>query len=380
MQSMAQGYLAYQLTHSPMFLGLVAAMSTVPVLLLTLPAGSLADRWPKRKLLLITQSILLLQALVLGLLVYSGAIRPWHLLVLAMISGASMAMDAPARQSFTYDLVGQEDLLNAVALNSGIFNSSRIVGPSLAGLIIALYGIHVCFLLNALSYVAALAALLLMKNVPNIGHDNQGTLIKQTLEGLKYSYNNLLTRELLLLTAVISIFCTQYQTLMPAYARENLGLGARGLGLLMSAAGIGAVLGAGAVVAGGAKIKSSRMIMFGMIAIPAGLWGTTFSGSIHPAMMFIAIIGLGMMSFLTVSNSIILLDAPDDMKGRIMAIRTLVFMGISPLIGSILLGWTAQTYSVRTALGLGGTVCAAAAIYLGIRSSHMFRNYSGLAG
>ncbi len=373
MQSTAQGYLVYHLTKSAIYLGLVAAMTTIPVLILTLPAGSLADRWPKRKLLLVTQTILLIQALVLGILDATGAIRPWHLLILALVSGTAMAMDAPARQSFTYDLVGKEDLLNGVALNSGIFNFTRIIGPSAAGLVIAVYGTHICFLLNALSYVAALVALIMMRNVPTTGHGRKDPIIKQTMEGLRYSVSNVLTRELLILTAVVSVFCMQYQVLMPAYARKDLGLDAKGLGALMSAAGIGALLGASIVATAGGKIRSSTVIICGMFVMPLGLWGATASHSLHFSMFCIAVIGLGMMSFMAVSNSIILMDAPEDMKGRIMAIRTLVFMGLSPLMGSMLLGWIAQSYSVSAAMRLGAIACAIAAFALLVRSRKLFR-------
>lgn len=374
MQNTAQGWLVYQLTGSAFYLGLVAAMGTVPVLFLTLPAGSLADRWPKRRLLLVTQTILLIQALVLGLLDATGSIQPWHVLTLALVSGTAMALDAPARQAFTFDLVGKEDLLNGIAINSGIFNFTRIIGPIAAGLVIATYGTHVCFILNAFSYVAALLALFVMRSVPTKGHGRRDPIIKQTIEGLRYSFSDILTRELLIMTGIVSIFCMQYQTLMPAYARKELGLDARGLGMLMSAAGIGALLGASIVATAGSKLRSSSLILFGMFVMPLGLWGATISKSLHFSMFCIAVIGLGMMSFLAVSNSIIQIGAPDDMRGRIMAVRTLVFMGLAPL-GSMLFGWTAQTYSVITAMRLGAFVCAVAAITLTARSHTIFLNH-----
>jgi MFS family permease len=165
----------------------------------------------------------------------------------------------------------------------------------------------------------------------------------------------------------------QYKVLMPAYARKDLGLDAKGLGALMSAAGIGALLGASIVATAGGKIRSSTVIICGMFVMPLGLWGATASHSLHFSMFCIAVIGLGMMSFMAVSNSIILMDAPEDMKGRIMAIRTLVFMGLSPLMGSMLLGWIAQSYSVSVAMRLGAIACAVAAVGLLIRSHKLFR-------
>ena len=390
MQSTAQGWLVYKITGSAFYLGLVAAMSTLPVLFLTLPAGSLADRWPKRKLLLITQTVLLLQALALGILDATGHIQPWHIMALALVAGTAMALDAPARQSFTYELVGKEDLLNGVALNSGIFNFTRIIGPTIAGLVVAAYGTHICFIMNSISYIAALAALLMMRNVPTTGHGRKDPIFKQTMEGLRYCFSDLLTRELLILTAIISIFCMQYQSLMPAYARKDLGLDARGLGLLMSAAGVGALLGAGIVASAGGRLRSSAIILFGSIVMPIGLLGASMSGSLPVSiviplgllrvsmsgsllisMLCIAVIGLGMMSFLAVSNSLILMNAPDDMRGRVMAVRTLVFMGLAP-IGAMLLGWTAQHYSVGSAMRLGAIACSFATVAIIIRGKVIF--------
>ncbi len=371
MQNTAQGYLVYQMTGSAIYLGLVTALATIPVLFLTLPAGSLADRFPKRKLLLITQSVLLAQAFAMGILDATGCIKVWHVLALALVSGIATAMDTPARQSFTFELVGKEDLLNGIALNSSILNFTRIIGPTIAGMIVAEWGTHVCFILNAISYVAALLALILMRNVPKHGQARKEPLLKQTIEGLRYSFTKVSTRDLLIMTGVVSIFVMQYQSLMPAYARKTLGVDARGLGLLMSATGVGALLGVGAVASIGTSIRTSLIILFGLFVAPIGLLGASLSKSLHVAMFYIAIVGLGSITYMVVSNSVIQMEAPNYMRGRVMAVRTLLFSGITP-IGSMLMGWIAERYSVGAAMQLGALVCAVGAVILLARVQIIF--------
>lgn len=363
MQSLAQGWLVYELTGREDYLGLVGAVGTLPVLLFTLPSGVIADRFSKRRITIVTQSLLAVQALALAALVRYGLVQPWHIVVLAAFSGLVNALDVPARQAMTIELVGKEDLMNAVALSSSAFNGARIIGPSIAGLIIAAAGPAACFFWNGVSYAAVIVSLLIIRPKPLRGSDRNGSMIAQISEGLAHARKNIVIRDLLILTAAASIFALHYPTILPAMAKDVLQVDPKGLGVMMSAAGLGALLAALAVAGVGDLFRPGAIVTLGSVVAPVGIVALALVQSFPVAVACLVFTGFGMMMFLSVSNTIIQVASPDDLRGRILSLRTLVFMGLAP-VGALQIGLVAQYVGVRASLAVGGGAMVLAAAYL----------------
>ena len=355
MQTVALGWLVYDLTHSPFKLGLVTTAGTVPILLMTLHAGVVADRFDKRRIVILTQTLLTVQASILAALALSHIIQVWHILVLAAFAGLINAFDMPARQAMTIELVGREDLLSAVSLNSSAFNVSRIVGPSIAGIIVAKSSEGVCFLVNAISFLAIIVMLLVIRTMPARGSSRQESMLAQIRQGLVYVRRSQLMLNLLFLTGAGSLFVLQYNTLMPALARKVLGLGVTGYGTLMSMAGLGAGTAALSVAALGHLFKRGKLVVAGATIVPLGLAALALSNSYGLSLACVAVTGFGMMLFLAVSNSLLQAESPEELRGRVLSVRTLVFMGLAPA-GALLAGTLAQYYGVRPAILIGAGV------------------------
>lgn len=368
MQNLAQGWLVYELTHRKDYLGFVGAAGTLPVLILTLPSGVIADRFNKRRITIITQTLLAAQALALAGLAYYEIVRPWHVLLLASFAGLANALDVPARQAMTIELVGRADLLNAVALNSSAFNGARIVGPSIAGLLIAagtgssISRPALCFLINGISYLAVIASLLIIRPKPAKSSSRTEPMLAQIREGIAFARRNVLIRSLLVLTAFASVFALQYPTVLPAFAKDVLKVDSRGLGAMMSAAGLGALSAAIFVAALGHLFKPKAMVTFGSILAPSGILALSMSRDFALSVVCLVVTGFGMMLFLAVSNTIVQVASPDELRGRMLSLRTLVFMGLAPL-GALQVGTVAQHMGVQTSMAGGGIVCIAAAVY-----------------
>ena len=256
MQTTAQGWLVYQLTGSKVLLGTVAAVGSLPMLL-SVWGGSLANRHPKRTVVCITQTGMMVLAFVFAALVWSGHIRPWHILVLAALGGVAMAFDMPARQAFMVEMTSREDLMNAVSLNSSIFNGARVVGPAVAGVVMAQVGMALCFLLNGLSFLAVIAGLLMMRLPRFVPPAQPASTGRHMLEGFAYVAKHRRVRLLLLLFAVVGVFGWSYSVLLPAYATDILHVGERGYGALLSANGLGALLGALTVATYGSRVRAA---------------------------------------------------------------------------------------------------------------------------
>ena len=367
MQTFAQSWLIYDLTGSKLYLGVVSAVSTLPLLLFSLPCGALADRFSKRKIALITQSLSMVQALVLAVLVYMDIIQVWHIVALSAFSGLVNAFDAPARQAMVSELVEKEDLLNAVALNSSAFNGARILGPAIAGVIYAAMGAGTCFLVNGTSFIAVLISLFVIHPRVVLPESNGDSMLAQIKEGLSCSRKNLLIRDLLLLTAIASIFGLNYSTQMPAYAKDILRVGPEGMGLLMAAAGVGALTAAISVAGLGHLFKRGVLVIAGSILTPVGLIALSFSNSYFLSIAWVVFIGFGMMLFLAVSNSVIQYTSPDELRGRILSLRAVVFGGLAP-IGTMQIAVLAQYLGVRSAIFIGGSIWLLASIYFVICS------------
>src|SRR5262245_1096439 len=353
MQSVGQAWLVLELTRSPFQLGLVTALQFTPVLLLSAVGGAVSDRMGKRRILLVTQTAMMIQAFVLALLVGSGHVRYWHVAVLAAVYGLGRAMDIPARQAYLTDLVGRSDLPNAVALNSVVFNGARIVGPAAAGLLIARFGVTVAFVLNGVSFIAVLAALLDMTTPGR--PDPAGRLgIKEGLLGaVSYAAGTPPIAFTLGLLVVISLLVLNFNVVVPLIARTVLNQGARGFGLLMSCLGSGAVLGA----VGLAFLRHGRPPMCHLAgsasALSVGLMFLSLVDHVAVTAILLAALGCCQIVFNTGCNTTLQLSTPDALRGRIMGLYAVTFAGMTPF-GSLLVGTIAEHLGVRVACAIGG--------------------------
>lgn len=366
-QGLAQGWLVYELTGSKLYLGVVSAVSTLPFLFLSLPCGVIADRFSKRKITIITQTLAMVHAFALAALVFSGVIKVWHIIALSAYGGIIAVIDVPARQAMTSELVKREDLLNAVALNSSAFNAARIVGPAIAGIVVAVHGTAMCFLINGISYIAVLISLFMIHPKSVKVECNGESMLAQMREGLHYSRKNVLIRDLLALTAIASIFGLNYATLMPAFARDVLKVGPEGLGVLMSAAGLGALVAAIAIAGLGHMFRRGAIVTVGSMLAPLGLIALSLSNSYFLSITWVVFIGFGMMLFLAVSNSIMQYTSPDELRGRVLSLRNIVFGGLVP-IGSLQVATLAHYLGVKVSIFIGGAIWLVAAIYFAICS------------
>ena len=353
MQSVGQAWLVLELTGSPFQLGLVTALQFTPILLLSPVGGALSDRFPKRRIILLTQAAMMAQAFVLAGLVWSGQVRYWHVAVLAAIYGVGRAIDIPARQSYITDLVGRPDLPNAVALNSLVFNGARIVGPAVAGLLIARFGVAPAFLLNGLSFVAVLGALLATRTPGD--PDPAGRLgIREGVWGaLAYAARTPSTAFTLSLLVVVSVLVLNFNVVVPLVAKDVLHEGAHGFGLLMSS------LGAGAVMAGIGLtlLRRGRPPLWSLAAsaaiLSAGTTSLALVGHFGTAAVLLVALGCVQILFSTGCNTTLQLETPDALRGRVMGLYALANAGMTPF-GSLLMGSLAERLGVRAACALGG--------------------------
>jgi MFS family permease len=359
MQSIAQSWLVLDLTKSPFMLGLVSALGTLPILLFSLPAGALADRLDKRRVLIVTQSVMLLLALILAILAWTHVVKVWHIIVLASLLGISNAFDMPTRQSFVIEMVGRDDLLNAIALNSSAFNSARIIGPAFAGLLIGTVGVATCFFLNSVSFLAVIAGLALMRFEPQPSKEFSEPLLRDMLEGLRYIVRHRDILTLILLVGVFSIFGAPYLVLMPVLAKDVLLAGAKGYAVLMSATGIGALAGALTLASLPDSGRRGRLLVASAILFAAVLVVFAASRQLILSAALATLLGFSMVGQGATGNTLLQTLAPDHLRGRVMAVFAVMFVGFAPL-GSLQAGFVAQHFSAPGALMLGSGVMAIA--------------------
>jgi len=354
MQSVAQAWLVLELTHSPLQLGLVSALQFTPVLFLSPIGGVLSDRFAKRKVLLVSQTAMQLQAFVLAALVWSGRVQYWHVAVLAAIYGLGRAIDIPARQAYVTDLVGRSDLANAVALNSVIMNGARIVGPAVAGLLIAAFGVALAFFLNGVSFVAVLVALVAIRTD---GRPDVGRLgIREGILGaLSYAAATPPVAFTLGLMVVVSLVVLNFNVIVPLVARNVLNQGANGFGLLMSSLGAGAVAGAFGVALFRRGQPPLAFLVVSGAMLCAGLIALGLVGHFAVAAMVLALLGCCQILFTTGCNTTLQLIAPNELRGRVMGLYTVTFAGMTPF-GSLLIGWIAEHQGIRMACLGGGAI------------------------
>jgi MFS family permease len=361
MQSVAQAWLVYRLTGSPVLLGAVGFAGQIPIFLLAPVGGLFADRHDRRRILLVTQAISMALALALGLLTLSGRIEVWHIAVIAAMLGVVNGFDIPTRQAFVTELVGRQDLVNAIALNSSMFNGARIVGPAIAGVVVAAVGEGWCFLANGASYLAVISGLLAIRRPVPIREARAGTAFAEVAEGFRFAAGTAPVRALLLLLGLVSVAGMPYAVLMPVMAASVLGVGAGGLGTLMGASGAGALLGALVLARRGSVRGLGRWVAFAaggfgisLVLFAASRWYWLSAALLVP-------VGFAMMIQMSSSNTLIQSMVPDRLRGRVMAVYSMMFMGMAPF-GALLAGFLAARLGAPTTIAFGGALSIAGAI------------------
>jgi MFS family permease len=367
MQQVAQAWLVLDLTNDPFVLGLVAAVAFLPVLVLGLFGGLIADALPKRRTLMVTQTVQMILAFILFGLTVTGTVQVWQILVLAALLGVTNAVDMPTRQAFTVEMVGREDVANAIALNAAVFNGSRVVGPAIAGLTIAFFGgdVSIAFLLNGLSFAAVIAAYAAMRDSelqapPVMTRPHSVREVGHSLgEGLSYVRR---TELVLLVVATVGLASTlgmNFGVTIPALAREVLGTDATGFGFLMTATGIGS-LAAALLIAFSGRSRPA-VVPLGATVLGVGLVASAFIDVYALALVAMLFVGFGAIAMAATANTTIQLAVPDELRGRVISIYATVFVGSTP-IGGLLMGWIASSVSVEASLLVGGLGCVATGV------------------
>jgi len=358
MQSIAQAWLVYQISHSELALGIVSFAPAIPIFLVTPFGGVIADRVPKRTLLVITQSVMMVLAFVLAALVFTNLVQTWHVIVLAMLLGVANAFDAPTRQSFIVDMVGREHLTNGIAMNSIMFNGARVIGPALGGLVLAAVGAGWCFFINGFSFLAVIAGLLAMHIPRAAPHAKRETSSwQQFKDGMRYAGRNGEIVSLLLLASVFSMFGLSYSALLPAFIDQVYHAGANGFGFLNAAIGLGAVTGAYLVAQYVDRSRRGTWLLVSNIGFSILLLIFSFNGNFPLALLAGFGLGVCFMAQNTNLNSLLQTRVSDEMRGRVLSLYTISFFGLSP-VGNLVAGAVAQQWS------LTGTVAVFAVINL----------------
>lgn len=355
MQSVAQGWLVYSLTKSPFYLGMVAAAGALPILLFTLIGGVIADRFPKRNLLLVTQALSIIPAVLLGILTLADVATVWQVALLAFLLGTINAVDIPARQSFLIEMVGRGHVVNAIALNSAVFNGSRILGPMIAGLSIEYFGMPACFFINAASFLAVIFALSKMKARGETRGKSEGVIV-DLMKGITFIRGNKGIQSTFIWIAIFSLVGLPYISLLPVFAGEVFHRGAKGLGFLMGASGVGALTAALGIAAKGTIKDNKRFMAFAGLCFSSALLVFAASKTFWISLVVIMIGGWGIVSYLASANSYIQVTVPDELRGRVMSVYSFVFLGLAP-IGNSIMGTSAEHIGTTTAVASGATIC-----------------------
>jgi len=361
MQSVTQAWLLTRLTSSPLALGALGAASSAPVLVLVLLGGLVSDRYSRRGIIIVTQSLSLVQALVLSILTLSGHVQPWHIILLAAVLGAINSFDIPARQAFIVELVGAAHLPNAIALNSTGFNVARVVGPAVGGLLVAATGEGICFLINAVSYVAVLWGLLLIDpKALQVVRRSRALEAGALRAGVRYVRQRRELGWILALVGVVSAISISYRTFLPAMARTVLGVGAWRYGLLMAAAGVGA--GIGGFVLAGQSLRTEnywRLLPFSLVGFAVSLSAFALSRNYTASLILLGAVGCCGILYFNASNTLVQLSVEDAYRGRVLSLYTLMHQGTATF-ASLALGLIANAFGTPTALLCGGIVVALA--------------------
>jgi MFS family permease len=360
MQSVAQAWLVYSLTKSPFYLGMVAAAGSLPILLFTLGGGIAADRFRKRNLLLLTQALSIVPAVVLGILTELKMATVWQVALIAGFLGTVNAFDIPARQAFMVELVGKESLTNAIALNSAAFHGARMIGPVIAGIAIANIGLPACFYLNAISFVAVIIALSKISTSGEARIPSQG-VFRELLEGLQFMRNKPDIYRIIIMIAVFSLLAMPFVTLLPAFAVEVLRTGSAGFGFLVGATGAGALSAALFLALRADIIEKNKFMAIAAFCISLPLLAFSMSENFYYCLIALFFIGWGLVSFLATANSFIQLSVPDNLRGRAMSVYAFVFLGTAPL-GNSFMGTAADLIGTAHSITISALVCIAVSV------------------
>jgi MFS family permease len=355
MQSVARGWLVLQLTNSAFAVGLVTTLGSLPILLFTLYGGVVADRVNKHRLVVILQALMLLEALALGILTQLNIITVHWVMGLAVFYGLLAAFEVPTRQALISEIVGHDDLMNAIALNSSAFNVARMVGPAIAGVLIATVGMAACFFANAASYLAVVTGLLMMRMGPRVVVAAAPAL-EAMREGFQYVFGNRWPRALVTIIATFAVFGYSFMIMMPVFARDVLHLDAGGYGAIISAIGVGAALAAIFMAALGARVRRGQLVLGSSMLFGLLLAGAALARGFWSALALFSVVGCLMTLNSIAANTTLQLEAPDRLRGRVMGFYSFVVLGMAPL-GSLQAGWVAEHVGVRTSLALGGGIC-----------------------
>jgi MFS family permease len=363
MQSVAQAWLVYSMTKSALLLGSVGFASQIPVFLVAPFGGITADRTNRQRLVIVTQICSMILAGILAWLTLSGRVQVWHIFVLAGLLGVVNAFDIPGRQAFLVDMVGKEDLMNAIALNSSMFNGARVIGPAVAGILVARIGEGWCFAANSISYVAVIIGLLLMR-VQSPPRSSKHSPIEDIIEGFRWVNQTKVIRALLLLIGLVSLVGMPYTVLMPVFADKILHGGARGLGILMGATGVGALFGALTLAAKTGVKGLGRWVTITCAGLGVSLFCFSFSTSFWLSALLLMPAGYSMMLQMACSNTLIQTMVPDHLRGRVMSLYSMMFMGMAPF-GAFFGGALAHRFGAPITVAAGGIACVFGAIWFG---------------
>jgi MFS family permease len=365
MQTVALSWLVYRLTGSTLLLGTVGFASQIPILLVAPLGGTMADRHDRQRIVIGTQTASMVLAFLLAALTLTGKVQVWHILVLATLLGVANAFDVPARQAFLVDMVGKEDLMNAIALNSSMFNGARIVGPAVAGILVAMIGEGWCFFANAVSYLAVIVGLTMMRVRRPVQEPPSGSPLAHILEGFRFVRQARPILAILLLLGLVSLVAMPYTVLMPVFADRILHGGARGLGILMSATGVGALL-AALTLASRTGIRGlGRWVAYSCGGFGAALVLFASSRSFWLSAALLVPAGFCMMLQMASSNTLIQTMAPDHLRGRVMSVYSMMFMGMAPF-GALMGGALAHRWGAPLTVAMGGVACVGGAVWFGL--------------
>lgn len=356
MHQAAQGWLVFKLTDSPFFLGLAGTAFSLPILLFTLTGGVMADRYSKRNILRNAHTILMLLSLILAVLVFTDSVTVWHVIILAFFIGTVHAFEIPARQSFIVEMVGKESLLNAIALNSSAFHGARMIGPAIAGLLMGALSLASCFFINSLSFLAIIIALIKMRFDRKETERSRKSVISEFMAGFKYIKGEPQILTIMISVGIISFFGFPYVTFMPVYARDILGIGPEGLGVLMGSAGAGAFTGSIGLALGGNIRRKGPVMALSGISFSVALMIFSHSNTLWLSYAMLFLVGFGALNHMVTANNLIQLTVPDELRGRVMSSFSMMFLGMAPL-GNFVLGSLAHYIGTEDALLTGSTLC-----------------------
>jgi MFS family permease len=362
MQTIAQAWLVYRITGSSLLLGVVGFAGQIPIFILSPLGGLAADRWNRQKIVIGTQVASMLLAFVLAALTLLHIVKTWEIITLAALLGAVNAFDIPGRQSFLIEMVSRDDLMNAIALNSSMFNGARVIGPAIAGILVSRIGEGWCFFANGASYIAVIAGLLMMKLPPYRPVPAGTSPFEHIAEGFRYIQRTAPILALITLIGIVSLVAVPYSVLMPIFADQILHRGAHGLGILMGSAGVGALLGALTLASRRGVKGLGTVVGFAAMAFGVSLILFAFSKIFWLSVVLLVPVGYGVMLQMSSSNTLIQAMVPDELRGRAMAMYTMMFMGMAP-IGSLLSGLFADWIGAPLTVAIGGVGAVAGAIY-----------------